>query len=215
VQPRQSPFISVLPEQRVQGTLRLMGRSPADRLTPDVARDLCQRTASKAMIGGTISQLGSSYVLSLDATNCRTGDAIDKQQVQAASKDEVLRALGSAAEKLRRGLGESLASIEKYDAPIQEATTRSLDALKSYSAGIVTRRQRGDLASLPFFRKAVEQDPDFALAHARVSTVLNNLGEFQSSVDEIKKAYALKDRVSEPERLYIVARYASIVENSV
>jgi tetratricopeptide (TPR) repeat protein len=215
VQLRQSPFISVLPEQRVQGTLRLMGRTPGAKLTADVARDLCQRTASKAMIDGAISQLGSSYVITLDATNCRTGDTLDKQQVQASSKDDVLRALGSAAQKLRSGLGESLASIEKYDAPIQDATTKSLDALKSYSAGMVTRRQRGDLASLPFFRKAVEQDPDFALAHARLSTVLNNLGEYQPSIDEVKKAYALKDRVSEPERLYITARYASLVENSV
>ena len=214
VQLRQSPFISVLPEQRVQGTLRTMGRSPGDRLTPDVARDLCQRTASKAMIAGTISQLGSSYVILLDATNCRTGDTIDKQQVQASSKDDVLRALGSAAQKLRGGLGESLASIERYDAPIQDATTKSLDALKAYSAALVTRRQRSDFASLPFFRKAVEQDPDFALAHARISTVLNNLGEFQASIDEIKKAYALKDRVSEPERLYITARYQGLVENS-
>jgi tetratricopeptide (TPR) repeat protein len=215
VELRQSPFISVLPEQRVQGTLRLMGRSRSDKLTVDVARDLCQRTASKAMIGGAISQLGSSYVITLDATNCRSGDTIDKQQVQASSKDDVLRALGSAAQKLRSGLGESLASIEKYDAPIQDATTKSLDALKSYSAGMVARRQRGDLASLPFFRRAVEQDPDFALAHARLSTVLNNLGEYQPSIDEVKKAYALKDRVSEPERLYITARYASLVENSV
>jgi tetratricopeptide (TPR) repeat protein len=215
VQLRQSPYISVLSEQRVQGTLRLMGRKRGDKLTTDVARDLCQRTASKAMIGGTIAQLGSSYVITVDATNCRSGDTIDKQQVQASSKDDVLRALGSAAQKLRSGLGESLASIEKYDAPIQDATTKSLDALKSYSAGLVARRQRGDLAALPFLRKAVEQDPDFALAHARLSTVLNNLGEFQPSIDEVKKAYALKDRVSEPERLYITARYASLVENSV
>jgi tetratricopeptide (TPR) repeat protein len=153
-------------------------------------------------------------VITLDATNCRTGDTIGKTQVQASSKDDVLRALGSAADKLRGGLGESLASIGKYDAPIQDATTKSLDALKSYSAGMVTRRQRGDLASLPLFRRAVEQDPDFAIAHARLSTVLNNLGEFQPSIDEVTKAYALRDRVSEPERLYITARYATLVENS-
>src|SRR5262249_24931679 len=122
VQLRQSPYISVLPEQRIQGTLRLMGRRPDDKLTRDVARDLCQRTASKAMIGGAISQLGSSYVISLEATNCRTGDTIEKTQIQAASKDEVLKALGTAAGRLRRKLGESLASMDKYDAPIQGAT---------------------------------------------------------------------------------------------
>src|SRR5262249_22679694 len=131
VQLRQSPYISVLPEQRVQGTLRTMGRRPDEKLTRDVARDLCQRTASKAMIGGAITQLGSSSVISLDATNCRTGDTIEKAQIQTASKDEVLKALGTAAGQLRRQLGESLASIGKYDAPIQDATTASLDALKS------------------------------------------------------------------------------------
>jgi serine/threonine protein kinase/tetratricopeptide (TPR) repeat protein len=215
VQLRQSPFLSVLSEQRVQGTLRLMGRARGDRLTPDVARDLCQRTASKAMIAGSIVQLGKSYVISLDATNCRTGDTIDKRQAKAASQDEVLTALGSAADQLRRGLGESLASIAKYDAPIQDATTKSLDALKSYSLGMVTRRRQGEAASLPFFRKAIEQDPDFALAHARLSTVLSNLDETQQSIDEVRKAYELKDRVSEPERLYIIARYNGTVENSL
>ena len=215
VQLRQSPFLSVLPDQRVQGTLRLMGRGHGEKLTPDVARDLCQRVGSKAMIAGSISKLGKSYVISLDATNCRTGDTIDKRQVQAASQEDVLTALGNAAGQLRRGLGESLASIEKYDAPIQNATTKSLDALKSYSLGMVTRRRQGEAPSLPFFRKAIEQDPDFALAHARLSTVLSNLGESQPSIDEIRKAYELKDRVSEPERLYILARYNGTVEDSV
>jgi eukaryotic-like serine/threonine-protein kinase len=215
VQLRQSPFLSVLPEQRVQGTLRLMGRSRGEKLTPEVARDLCQRTASKAMIAGSIARLGRSYVISLDATNCRTGDTIDKRQVQADSQDDVLKALGTVAGQLRRGLGESLASIEKYDAPIMDATTKSLDALKSYSLGMVTRRRQGDSASLPFFRKAIEQDPDFAIAHARLGTVLGNLGELQPSIDEIRKAYGMKDRVSEPERLYITARYYTTVENSI
>jgi tetratricopeptide (TPR) repeat protein len=215
VQLRQSPFLSVLPDQRVQGTLRLMGRGRGEKLTPEIAHDLCQRVGSKAMIAGSISKLGRSYVISLDATNCRTGDTIDKRQVQAASQEEVLTALGSAAGQLRRGLGESLGSIEKYDAPIQNATTKSLDALKSYSLGMVTRRRQGEAPSLPFFRKAIEQDPDFALAHARLSTVLNNLNESQASIDEIRKAYLLKDRVSEPERLYIIARYNGTVENSV
>jgi eukaryotic-like serine/threonine-protein kinase len=215
VQLRQSPYLGVLPEQRIQGTLKLMGRRAGDKLTRDVARDLCQRTASKAMIGGSISQLGTSYVISLDATNCRTGDTIEKTQVQAARKDDVLKALGEAAGQLRRNLGESLASIGKYDAPIQDATTASLDALKSYSVGMATRRREGDAASMPFFRKAIEQDPNFALAHARLSTVYGNLGEGVPSRDEITKAYALRDRVSEPERLYIAARYASTVEGSV
>jgi tetratricopeptide (TPR) repeat protein/predicted Ser/Thr protein kinase len=214
VQLRQSPYLTVLADQRLQGTLRLMGRKPGDRLTREVARDLCQRTASKAMIGGSISQLGASYVISLDATNCRSGDIIQKTQVQAARKDDVLRALGEAAGQLRRDLGESLASIGKYDAPIQEATTSSLEALKSYSVGLATRRRDGDAAAVPFLRNAVEQDPGFALAHARLSTVYGNLGESLPSREEITKAYALRDRVSEPERLYITARYATTVEGN-
>ena len=207
VQLRQSPFLTVLPEQRVQGTLRLMGRRADEKLTPELGRDLCQRTASKAMIAGAISRLGNTYVISLDASNCRTGDTIEKRQVQADSRETVLKALGNAAEQLRRGLGESLASIGKYDAPVTEATTSSLEALKSYSVGMSTRRQKGDAASLPFFKKAIEQDPEFALAHARLSTVYSNLGEGESARAHITKAYGLKDRVSEPERLYITARY--------
>src|SRR5262245_17465821 len=214
VQLRQSPFLSVLPEQRVQGTLRLMGRKAGDKITPEIARDMCERTASKAMITGAISQLGTSYVISLNASNCRNGDTLEKAQVQASGKDDVLKALGSAVDQLRRGLGESLASIEKYDAPIQGATTASLDALKSYSLGMSTRRRQGDAASLPFFKKAVEQDSEFALAHARLGTVYANLGEQVQARTHTSKAYELKDRVSEPERLYITARYFSTVEVS-
>ena len=158
VQLRQSPFLAILPEQRVQGTLRLMGRRADERITPDIARDICQRTGSKATIGGAISQLGKSYVILLDAINCRTGDSLEKEQVQADGKDDVLKALGAAAQKLRRGLGESLSSIERYDAPIQDATTSSLDALKSYTLAVNTRRRLGDGASIPFFKKAIEQD---------------------------------------------------------
>jgi len=214
VQLRQSPFLSVLPEQRLQGTLRLMGRKPDEKITSAVAREICERTGSKAMIAGGISQLGQSYVITLDASNCRTGDTLEKQQTQASSKDEVLKSLGAAGGQLRRGLGESLASIEKYDAPIQDATTGSLEALKAYSEGMTTRRRRGDAASLPFFRRALELDPDFALAHARLSTVLGNISELKESREHITKAYALKDRVSEPERLYIEARYFQTVEDT-
>jgi tetratricopeptide (TPR) repeat protein len=214
VQLRQSPFLAVLPEQRVQGMLRLMGRRADEKITPEIARDLCERTGSKATIGGSISQLGKSYVISLDATNCRTGDTLEKEQVQADSKDDVLKALGSAAAKLRGGLGESLASIEKYDAPIQDATTSSLDALKSYTLAVNTRRQQGDGASIPFFKKAIEQDPNFAIALARLSTVYSNLGESEASRDYVMRAYALRDRVSEPERLYIMTRYYTVAEDS-
>jgi eukaryotic-like serine/threonine-protein kinase len=212
VQLRQSPFVAVVPEQRIQGTLRLMGRKPDERIMGGVAREVCERTGSKAMVAGSIAQLGSSYVISLDAVNCRTGESIAKEQTQAASKDQVLAALGTVAGQLRRDLGESLASIGRYDAPIEEATTSSLDALKSYSLGIVTRRRDGETASLPFFRQAIERDPDFAIAHARLSTVYSNLGELTRAIEHARKAYALRDRVSEPERLYITARYYTSVE---
>ncbi|HEY2908442.1 MAG TPA: protein kinase, partial [Vicinamibacterales bacterium] len=214
VQLRQSPFLAILPEQRVQGTLRLMGRRADERITPEIARDVCQRTGSKATVGGSISQLGKSYVILLDATNCLTGDSLEKEQVQADGKDDVLKALGTAADKLRRGLGESLSSIEKYDAPIQDATTSSLDALKSYTLAVSTRRQLGDGASVPFFKKAIEQDPNFGLALARLGTVYDNLGELQVARDYVSRAYALRDRVSEPERLYILTRYYTTVEDA-
>ncbi len=214
VQLRQSPFLAVLPDQRVQSTLRLMGRDAGERITPSIAREICQRTGSKAMIGGSITQLGSSYVISLDATNCRTGDTLEKEQVQAARKDDVLKALGAAAASLRRGLGESLASVEKYDAPIQDATTSSLDALRSYTRAVNVRRQQGDLASLPFFKTAVDQDPNFALALARLGTIYSNLGEDQAARDYTARAFALRDRVSEPERLYILSRYYTSVTHS-
>jgi serine/threonine protein kinase/tetratricopeptide (TPR) repeat protein len=211
---RQSPYINVLSDERIQGTLRLMSRAPGDTLTPEVARDLCQRTASKAMIAGSIAPLGKRYVISLNTTNCHTGDTIDKRQEEAASQDEVLQALGRAADQLRRRLGESLASIRQYDAPIQ-ATTKSLDALKLYSLGVVKYERESNTAGIPFFRRAIEQDPDFARAHAALASALFNSGQIQPAIDEARKAYALKDRVSEPERLYIISRYSTIVENSV
>jgi eukaryotic-like serine/threonine-protein kinase len=214
VQLRQSPFLSVLADQRVQGTLRLMGRKADEKITPPIAREICERTASKATVSGAIAQLGKSYVISLDATNCRTGDTINKAQTQADTKDDVLKALGQAAAQLRRGLGESLASIGKYDAPIQDATTSSLDALKSYTLGMTTRRRLGDAASLPFFKTAIEQDANFAIAQARLSTVYSNLGDDAAAKEHILKAYDLKDRVSEPERLYITARYYTVAEDS-
>ncbi len=212
VQLRQSPFLSVLPEQRLQGTLRLMGKRPDEKITPAIGREICERTSSTAMIAGAISQLGQSYVISLDTSNCHTGETIEKQQIQASSKDDVLKSLGSAVEKLRRGLGESLASLERYHARVEEATTPSLDALKAYSQGLATRRREGDGASLQFLNKAIELDPDFGIAHARLGTVYGNIGEQGKSREHATKAYALRNRVSEPERLYITARYYQTVE---
>ena len=154
VQLRQSPFLTVVADQQVQSTLRLMGRDPMTPLTGDVGRELCQRVAAKALLGGSIAMLGSSYVVTLNAQDCLTGRVLAEHQVQSDSKENVLKALGSGVSALRENLGESLASIQRYDAKVEEATTRSLDALKAYSQGVRTRKTAGDFDSVPFFRKA-------------------------------------------------------------
>jgi tetratricopeptide (TPR) repeat protein len=211
VQLRQSPFLNLLPDQQVQATLQLMGRKPGDPITPEVAREVCQRAGGKAMLGGTIAMLGTSYVVTLGAQNCVDGEVVAEQQVQAASKEEVVTKLGQAASSLRETLGESLASVKRYDAKIEQATTKSLEALKAYSQGMATRRAQGDFESVPFFRRAIELDPDFALAQARLGTVLSNLGERDEAEKASSRAYDLRNKVSERERLYIEARYFTTV----
>jgi serine/threonine protein kinase/tetratricopeptide (TPR) repeat protein len=211
VQLRQSPFLNLLSEQQVSATLRQMARDGMAPLTPDVAREVCQRTSSRATLGGTIASLGARYVITLRALDCVDGSTLAEEQVQATSKEEVLTSLGEAAASFREKLGESLDMVQRYDAKIEEATTSSLDALKAYSQGMVTRRTSGDFDSVPFFRRAIEQDPDFALAHARLGTVLANLGESDEAVKAATRAYELREKVSERERLYIEARYHTTV----
>jgi eukaryotic-like serine/threonine-protein kinase len=207
LQLRQSPFLNLLPEQQVQSTLRLMGRDPMSAITPEVGRDLCQRAGGKALLGGSIAGLGSSYLVRLTAEDCVTGEVLAEEQAQSASKEEVIRALGTAASGFRERLGESLASIERYNSQIEEATTPSLDALKAYSQAMAARRTQGDFESIPFFRRAIELDPEFALAHARLGTVYSNRGDQAASLTHTTRAYELRERVSERERLYIEARY--------
>ena len=156
LQLRQSPFLNLVPEQQVQATLRLMGREPMTPITADVGREVCQRAGAKALLGGTIAMLGSSYVLTLNAQDCVEGKVIAEEQVQAASKETVLAAMGTAVSAFREKLGESLASIQRYDAKIEAATTPSLEALKAYSQGLRTRRTTGDFDSVPFFRRAID-----------------------------------------------------------
>ncbi len=206
----QSPFLNVLSDRRVGETLRLMGRQPNERLTADVARELCLRTGSKAIIAGSISSLGSQYVLGLNASGCRTGDPLAEEQAQAASKEQVLKALSTAASALRAKLGESLASIQKFDVPI-EATTPSLEALKAFSLGAVTQREKGDAEAISFYRRAIELDPNFAVAYAGLGVSYANLGQPSLAAENIKKAYDLRDRVSERERLRISADYYAFV----
>jgi tetratricopeptide (TPR) repeat protein len=212
LQLRQSPFLSVVPDQQVQATLRLMGREPMTPITAEIGREVCQRAGAKALLGGTIAMLGSSYVITLNAQDCVGGDVLAEEQAQAASKEEVLNALGSVASKFREKLGESLPSIQRYDAKIEEATTRSLEALKAYGQGLRTRRMTGDFDSVPFFRRAIDLDPEFALAYARLGTVYNNLGQGDEARKMTARAYELRQRVSEAERFYIEARYYSTVE---
>jgi serine/threonine protein kinase/tetratricopeptide (TPR) repeat protein len=215
VQLQQSPFVNVLSDQKVNETLRLMGRQPGDRVIGATARDLCQRAGAKAMLAGSISSLGSEYVIALIALNCATGDSIAKEQVQAGRKEEVLKVLGGAATHLRRRLGESLATIEKYNTPVEDATTTSLEALKSFSLGVRAWHAKGARASIPFYQRAVELDPKFALAYAALGAQYANIDEDQLARETVTKAYELRTRVSERERLVIDYAYNVYVSRDI
>jgi serine/threonine protein kinase/Flp pilus assembly protein TadD len=204
----QSPFLNLLSDDRIAQTISLMAQPQGARLTHELAREVCQRTASAATIEGSISSLGSQYVLGLKAVNCRSGDLLAEQQVTASGKEQVIKSLGDAATKMREKLGESLASVQKYDAPPDLVTTPSLEALQAYSLGYQTMSTNGDfVAAIPFFRRAIQLDPNFAMAYARVSTNYSNLSEDARATDAIRKAYELRERVSEREKLYIVSHY--------
>jgi serine/threonine protein kinase/tetratricopeptide (TPR) repeat protein len=202
----QSPFLNILSDRKVAQTLKLMGRTSGDRITREVAAELCLRTGSKAFILGSISNLGGEYVIGIDAIGCSTGDTLAKEQEQAASKQEVLNALDGAAAKLRTELGESLASVQKFDVPV-EATTPSLEALKAFSLGLTTFRAKGNAEAIPFYKRAIELDPNFAVAYASLGVVYNNLGQASLAGENLKKAYDLRERVSEREKYRITSMY--------
>jgi serine/threonine protein kinase/tetratricopeptide (TPR) repeat protein len=206
VQLGQSPFLNILSDRRVEDTLHLMGRPSNERITRDVARELCIRTGSKAFLAGSISKLGGQYVLGVDAVGCSNGDTLAKEQEEAATKEDVLKMLGKAASSLRGKLGESLATIQRFDVPV-EATTASLEALKAFSMGITTFRAKGNAEAIPFYKRALEIDPNFAVAYASLGLVYGNLGQASLAAENIKKAYALRDRVSEREKYRISALY--------
>jgi serine/threonine protein kinase/Flp pilus assembly protein TadD len=210
VQLEQSPYLNVFPEERVQQTLRLMGRSPEERVTKPIAREICEREGIKAMLAGSISGLGSHYVIAVDAVNCRTGEALAREQIEAESKEKVLQAVSKVASQLRGKLGESLGSIQKLNAPI-EATTSSLEALKAFSLAAAQGVKGNQVGAIPFYRRAIELDPNFALAYAGVGVVYQNLGEDELAVEYLKKAFELRERVSERERLYISSFYHGFV----
>ncbi len=207
----QSPFLNVLSDRKVMQTLRLMGRPPDQRLTGEIARDLCQRVGSKALVAGSIVNLGGEYVVGLDAVNCLTADSLGKEQARAASKADVLKALDKATVDLRTKLGESLSSVQKFATPGEDATTTSLEALKAYSLGLKAFTRQSEVAALPLFKRAVELDPNFAMAWARMGTAYSNLGQPGLSAEATRKAYELREKVSERERMYIETHYYSSV----
>jgi serine/threonine protein kinase/tetratricopeptide (TPR) repeat protein len=207
VQLEQSPFLDLVSERKVNETLRLMGRPAGDRLTPELAREVCQRRGSRAILTGSIAALGSQYVIGLKAANCNTGDVLAQAQEQAAGKEAVLKALDNAAVSLRAKLGESLSSVQKYATPVEEATTPSLEALKAYSLGRKMQAAKGDVPALPFYKRAVELDPNFAVAYRSMSVVYGNLNELGRAAENSRQAYQLREKVSERERLAIEAIY--------
>ncbi len=203
VQLEQSPFLNIFSDQRVREALRLMNRSPDERVTKEIAREICQRQALKAFLAGSISSFGTHYVITLEATNAQTGDTITREQVEAESKEQVISALGKAATTLRENLGESLSSIQQYDVPIHQATTSSLDALKAFSLGVENQLKGKYLEAIPFFKRATEMDPNFARAYAAMSSMYYNTRQYDLAAETSRKAYELRDRVGEYERLYI------------
>jgi tetratricopeptide (TPR) repeat protein/tRNA A-37 threonylcarbamoyl transferase component Bud32 len=208
----QSPFLNILSDERIAETLSFMSQPKESRLTRELARDICQRTGSAADIEGSISILGSQYVLGLKAVNCRNGDLLAEEQATSAGKEQVLKSLGDAATKLREKLGESLASVQQFDAPPENVTTPSLEALQAYSLGFHTMTVKNDQASaIPLFQRAIGLDPNFAMAHARLGTCYAGLGESARAVDSLRKGYELRERVSEREKFYISAHYAQYI----
>jgi tetratricopeptide (TPR) repeat protein len=207
----QSPFLSIVPDERIRETLRIMGRSSDDRLSHDIALEVCRRQSVKAMLTGSISAIGRVYVLALDATNCQTGEAIAREQRQVDTKEGVLRAIGRMASRIRNALGESLASIQRFDAPIEQTTTPSLEALRAYALGQRQRAMGNEIQSIAFFLRAIELDTNFASAYNSLSNIYSNLGEAARAKEFAKLAFERRDHVSERERLYITYQYYDVV----
>ena len=207
---RQSPFLNVLPDTKVAKTLQLMTRPAGTKLTPDLARELCQRAGSKAYIAGAIGSLGKQYVLALEAVNCQSGEALAREQVTAASRDQVLAELGRAATKLRAQMGESLATVQKFDTPLPEATTFSLDALQAYSRGRKVLNEKGPAAALPYRQRAIELDPNFAMGYLVLGDTYLNMSEVDRAREYYAKAFQLREHTSQREKLAILASYYKV-----
>jgi serine/threonine protein kinase/Flp pilus assembly protein TadD len=202
----QSPFLNIVSDRKIEETLRLMGQPAAQRITPELAREVCVRTGSKAIVLGSISNLGGQYVIGLNAIGCGSGEMLASEQIEVSGKRDVLKILGKTAGKLRGKLGESLVTVEKFDVPV-EATTSSLEALKAYSMGGITARRMGDADGIPFYKRAIEIDPNFALTYAALGATYFNLNQADLAAENATKAYELRDRVSERERYRISTTY--------
>jgi len=212
VELEQSPFLSLVTDEQIQQTLRLMGSKEA-KLTPAVAREICQRRGSTAVLNGSIAQIGTQYLLTIRAVNCGTGEVLASTEAQAADKNHVLEALGSAASDIRSRLGESIASLQKYNAPLSQVTTSSLPALQAYSQATKALLEKGGTEPIPFLKRAIELDPNFAIAYTLLGITYNNVGEISLATQNLSKGFALRERASESERYLISAVYYSIGTN--
>jgi serine/threonine protein kinase/tetratricopeptide (TPR) repeat protein len=210
IQLEQSPFLSLVSRQQMRDTLRAMTRSPDDRVVDSIAREACQRLGAKVYIAGSIAPIGSNFAIGLEAIDCRSGESVATEQDEAPNREQVLTTLATAASRFRRKLGESLASIQRFDAPMIEATTSSLEAFKAFSVGEETRNRTGDAAAIPFYLRALEIDPEFAMAYARLSALYGNLNRLGEMGKYVNEAYARRDRVTERERLYIDGRGCTV-----
>ncbi len=207
VQLEQSPFLSIIPDQQIQQVLQMMGQKPDAKVSPEIARELCQRTGSAAVLEGSIAQVGTQYLLTLKAANCSSGELLASAEAQASDKNHVLDALGKSAADIRNKLGESLSTVRKFDTPLEQATTPSLEALKAYSAGRKILSSAGSAAAIPFFKHAIELDPSFALAYAMLGRMYGDLGESGVAADYTRRAYELRDHASEAEKYFITASF--------
>ena len=211
----QSSYLSLLPDSRIQQTLRLMERPPDTRLTPEIAKEVCERTGTAAVLGGSIAKIGSQFVLAIRATDCDTGRPFDEQQIQVAQKEDVLHALTKMAREFRSRSGESLANLAAHDKPLEEATTPSLDALRAFTTGVKVIHASGSYDAIPSFEHAVEIDPNFATAYVYLGRLYGDIGELDLSADNIAKAYQLRDHASDAEKYFITAQYQIVVTGNM
>src|ERR1017187_5828427 len=215
VQLEQSPYLNLLPESRIREALRFMGRQPDERISNDVAREICMREGAKAMIAGSIGSLGTHYVITVSAVNAQNGDVLARQEIEAESKEQVLKSLDKGASQLREKLGESIGSVQKFATPLEQATTSSLEALQAFTFGQAEHQKLADDKAIPYLKRAVELDPNFAMANATLGVVYSNLTQNELAASFISKAFDLKERASERERLYISSHYYDLVTRDI